>query len=125
MNFYLPEPRLNARADLFLLMIEERFADHGRAFTRRRIRALIWDDGEQDEIILVGASVRDCEEGRDCPVLVILEDADEPDLIHVVTLCDMLTEEAPRAIRLDPLWRVVDFDDSERGGDAGRTRVRV
>ncbi|HYD14177.1 MAG TPA: hypothetical protein VEC11_15125 [Allosphingosinicella sp.] len=124
MNFYVPDPRLNEQADLLLLMIEERLAAHGRAFTARRIRALVWDDGEQDEIILVGASVRDCQDGRDCPVLLILEDADEPDLVHVVTLCDMLTEKAPRMIRLDPLWRIVDFDDSE-GTASGARRVRA
>jgi hypothetical protein len=126
MNFYVPDPGLNAKADLFLLMMEERFAARGLAFTGRRIRALIWDDGEQEEYILVGASVRDCEDGMDCPVLLILEDADEPDLVHVVTLCDALADRAPRAIRLDPLWRIVDFDDSAGGeGDAGRARVRV
>lgn len=123
MNFYLPHPRLNAQADLLLLMMAERFAARGRAFTRRRIRALIWDDGEQDEIVCVGASFRDCENGEDCPVLLILEDADAPDLVHVVTLCDALPDRAPRTIRLDPLWRIVDFDDS--AGDAGRKRVRV
>lgn len=126
MNFYLPDPRLNAQADLLLLMMEDRFAVRGRAFTRRRIRALIWDDGEQDEIVLVGASVHDCQDGMDCPVLLILEDAAEPDLVYVVTLCDALTDEAPRTIRLDPLWRIVDFDDSVGGGDGGTARrVRV
>ena len=124
MKFYLPDPRLDANADVLLRMVEERLAAHGRAFTRRRIRALVWDDGEQEECILVGASVHDCQNGEDCPVLLILEDADEPDLVHVVTLCDMLTEKPPRTIRLDPLWRIVDFDDSE-GGDDGRVRVRV
>jgi hypothetical protein len=124
MNFYVPHPTLNARADLLLEMMADRFAARGRAFTRRRIRALVWDDGEQDEIILVGASLHDCEDGRDCPVLLILEDAAEPDLVHVVTLCDALAERAPRAIRLDPLWRIVDFDDSA-GGDGGARRVRV
>jgi hypothetical protein len=123
-NFYLPDPRLNAQAHLLQEMMAERFAARGRAFTRRQIRALIWDDGEQDEIILVGASFHDCEDGRDCPVLLILEDAAEPDLVHVVTLCDALAERPPRAIRLDPLWRIVDFDDSERGGDGAR-RVRA
>ncbi|HTU10152.1 MAG TPA: hypothetical protein VMG08_04565 [Allosphingosinicella sp.] len=126
MNFYLPDPRLDANAEVMLAMMQERLAAHGRAFTGRRIRALIWDDGEQDEIILVGASVRDCQDGRDCPVLLILEDAGEPDLVHVVTLCDMLTEKPPRAIRLDSFWRIVDFDDSTSagGGDEPR-RVRV
>ncbi len=126
MNFYVPDPRLNAKADLFLLMMEERLAARDRAFTGRRIRALIWDDGEQDEIVCVGASFHDCENGEDCPVLLILEDSAEPDLVHVVTLCDALADRAPRAIRLDPLWRIVDFDDSAGGeGDTGRTRVRV
>src|SRR5690349_12761199 len=121
MKFYLPDPRLDANSDLLLDMVEERLAAHGRHFTRRRIRALIWDDGEQDEIILVGASVRDCQDGEDCPVLLILEDSAEPDLVHVVTLCDMLTERPPRTIRLDPFWRVVDFDGEEGdGGAAGR-----
>lgn len=124
MNFYIPDPRLNAQADLLLEMMEDRFAARGRAFTQRRIRALIWDDGEQDEIVCVGASVHDCQDGEDCPVLLILEDAAEPDLFHVVTLCDALPDRTPRMIRLDPLWRIVDFDDSERGdGDARRVRV--
>jgi hypothetical protein len=123
MNFYLPDPRLNANAHLLLLMMEDRFAARGRAFTGRRIRALIWDDGEQEDYILVGASLRDCLDGEDCPVLLILEDADAPDLVYVVTLCDALADRAPRAIRLDPLWRIVDFDDS--AGDAGRKQVRV
>jgi hypothetical protein len=127
MNFYLPDPRLNAQADLLLEMMEERFAARGRAFTERRIRALIWDDGEQDEIVCVGASFRDCEDGMDCPVLLILEDAAEPDLIYIVALCDALRDRAPRTIRLDPLWRIVDFDDSEGGAGAGGApgRVRV
>ena len=127
MNFYLPDPGLNAKADLLLLMMADRFAARGRAFTDRRIRALIWDDGEQDEIVLVGASVHDCQDGMDCPVLLILEDAAEPDLVYVVTLCDALTDAAPRTIRLDPLWRIVDFDDSgdgaDRGGAPGRVRA--
>jgi len=125
MNFYLPDPRLNARADVVLEMVEQRLAAYGRAVTRRRIRALIWDDGEQDEILLVGASPHDCQNGEDCPVLLILEDAAEPDLVHVVTLCDMLTEAPPRAIRLDPLWRVVDFDDSAGHRGGGPRRVRA
>jgi hypothetical protein len=125
MNFYLPDPRLNAQADLLLEMMEERFAARGRAFTERRIRALIWDDGEQDEIVCVGASFHDCEDGMDCPVLLILEDAAEPDLVHVVTLCDALRDGPPIAIRLDPLWRVVDFDDSEGGGGGIARRVRA
>jgi hypothetical protein len=122
MNFYLPDPRLNAKADVLLEMMEERFAAAGRAFTARRIRALIWDDGEQEECILVGASFHDCQNGMDCPVLLILQDAAEPDLVYVLTLCDMLTETAPRAIRLDPLWRIVDFDDSTGGPDPGHGR---
>ena len=125
MNFYVPDPRLNEMADQILLMVEERLAAHGRAFTRRRIRALIWDDGEQDEIILVGASVHDCQDGRDCPVLLILEDADEPDLVHVVTLCDMLTERPPRTIRLDHFWRIVDFDGPGDHGDFGPLVAQV
>ena len=126
MKFYLPDPRLDANSDLLLRMMEERLAAHGRAFTRRRIRALIWDDGEQDEIILVGASVQDCQNGEDCPVLLILEDAAEPDLVHVVTLCDMLTDRPPRMIRLDHFWRIVDFDEEDGdGGAAGRVRVRA
>ncbi len=121
MNFYVPGPRLNEKADLLLQLMEERFAADGRAFTRRRVRALIWDDGEQDEIILVGADFHDCE-SSDCPVLLILEDAAEPGLIHVVTLLDAVGEEMPRSVRLDPLWRIVDFDDSEGGGDGGEPR---
>jgi hypothetical protein len=112
MNFYVPDPRLNAQADLFLLMMEERLAAQGRAFTPRRIRALVWDDGEQEEIILVGANFHDCEDGEDCPVLLILEDAAEPDLVHIVTLPDAAMGTMPRTLRLDPLWRIVDFDDS-------------
>lgn len=124
MNFYVPDPRLNAQADLLLLMMEERLAAQGRAFTPRRIRALIWDDGEQEECILVGASFHDCQDGEDCPVLLILEDAAEPELIHVVTLQDVAMGTTPRTVRLDPLWRIVDFDDSAgNGGDAGRERV--
>ena len=119
MNFYLPDPRLDAQAGLLLEMMADRFAARGRAFTRRRIRALIWDDGEQDEIILVGASVHDCEDGRDCPVLLILEDAATPDLIYVVTLCDVMADSVPRSIRLDPLWRIVDFDGPGDHGDFG------
>jgi hypothetical protein len=126
MNFYVPIARLNDRADLLLMMMAERLAAHGRAFSHRRIRALIWDDGEQDEIILVGASLRDCEDGMDCPVLLILEDAAEPDLVHVVTLCDALTERPPRTIRLDHFWRIVDFDGPGDHGDFGFSRrVRV
>ncbi len=124
MNFYIPDPRLNARADSLLHLIERRLAARGVRVTQRRIRALIWDDGEQEECILVGASVHDCQDGEDCPVLLILEDADEPPLIHVVTLCDALADSAPRAIRLDPLWRIVDFDDSAPGGGNAR-RVRA
>ncbi len=129
MNFYVPDPRLNARSDLLLLMMKERLAAQGRAFTKRRIRALIWDDGEQEECILVGASFHDCEDGS-CPVLLILEDAAEPDLFHVVTLHDAGMGTMPRAIRLDPMWRVVDFDDAPGGhgpgfgGDAGPLPVR-
>jgi hypothetical protein len=123
-NFYVPVPALNARADLLLLMFEERLAAHGRAFTARRIRALVWDDGEQEECILVGASVHDCEDGS-CPVLLILEDAAEPDLVYVVTLSDAATEAMPRAIRLDPMWRIVDFDDGPGEGDGEDDRPRV
>ena len=123
MNFYVPDPRLNARSDLLLLMMEERLAAQGRTFTGRRIRALVWDDGEQEECILVGASFHDCEDGS-CPVLLILEDADEVSLVYVVTLHDAGMGTMPRAIRLDPLWRIVDFDDGE--GGEGRVRpVRV
>ncbi len=118
MNFYVPDQRLNARSHLLLLMMEERLAANGRTFTGRRIRALVWDDGEQEECILVGASFHDCEDGS-CPVLLILEDADEPDLVHVVTLQDAGMGTMPRSIRLDPLWRIVDFDDSEGGGGGG------
>ena len=125
MKFYLPDPRLDANSDVLLRMMEERLAAHGRAFTRRRIRALIWDDGEQDEIILVGASVHDCQNGEDCPVLLILEDASEPDLVHVVTLCDMLTDRPPRTIRLGSFWRIVDFDEEDGDEGAGRVRVRA
>jgi hypothetical protein len=109
MNFYVPDPRLDARADLLLLLIEEFLARRGRAFTGRRIRALIWDDGEEEETILVGAQFRDCEAGED-PVLLILEDAADPALIYVVSLSQVAYEEMPDMVRLDPLWRVVDFD---------------
>lgn len=118
MNFYIPVPRLNERPHLLVLMIEEQLAAHGRRVTQRRIRALIWDDGEQEENILVGADFYDCESG-DCPVLLILEDEADPDLIYVVTLSDAVTDTMPRSIRLDPLWRVVDFDDSPSGGGTG------
>jgi hypothetical protein len=123
MNFYVPVPQLNEKADLLLLMMEERLAACGRSVTRRRIRALIWDDGEQEECILVGASFHDCQDGS-CPVLLILEDAGEQDLVHVVTLADAGMDEMPRMIRLDPLWRIVDFDDSA-GDDGCARRVRV
>lgn len=126
MNFYVPVPSLNDRPDLLLLMMAERLAAQGRAFTPRRIRALIWDDGEQDEIILVGASFHDCEDGRDCPVLLILQDAAEQDLMHIVTLLDAARDTIPRMIRLDPLWRIVDFDGPGDHGDFGCiARVRV
>lgn len=126
MNFYVPVPSLNDRPDLLLMMMAERLAAQGRAFTRRRIRALIWDDGEQDEIILVGASVYNCQDGRDCPVVLILEDAAEPDLIHIVTLQDTAFGTTPRTIRLDPLWRIVDFNGPGGDGDFGCVgRVRV
>ena len=123
MKFYVPGPRLNEKAHLLLLMMAERFAAHGRAFTDRRIRALVWDDGEQEECILVGASFEDCQDGS-CPVLLILEDAAEPDLMHVVTLYDAATDHMPRAIRLDPLWRIVDFDvEPGEGGEPPRVRA--
>jgi hypothetical protein len=80
MNFYVPDPRLNAEADGLLLLIGDFLAARGRAFSRRRIRALIWDDGEQEECILVGADFHDCQESDD-PVLLILEDAADPALI--------------------------------------------
>ena len=125
MNFYLPVPMLNADADLVLLMMEERFAASGRAFTGRRIRALIWDDGEQDEIILVGASFHDCQNGEDGPVLLILEDAAEPDLIHLVTLQDAAFGTTPRTVRLGPFWRIVDFDDGPADRFGGPHRARA
>jgi hypothetical protein len=43
-------------------------------------------------------------------VLLILEDADEDDLCYVVTIEDAGLGRMPEMIRLDPLWRVVDFD---------------
>ncbi|HEV7659928.1 MAG TPA: hypothetical protein VGO55_08795 [Allosphingosinicella sp.] len=110
MNFYVPDPRLDAQADMLLRLMEELLASHGRAFTGRRIRALIWDDGEEEETILVGAEYNDCEAGED-PVLLILEDAADPALIYVVSLSQVAYEEMPNTVRLDPLWRVVDFDD--------------
>lgn len=125
MKFYVPDPRLNAEADLVLLMMEERFAARRRAFTGRRIRALIWDDGEQDEIILVGASIHDCQNGDDAPVLLILEDAAEPDLIHIVTLEDAAFDTTPRTLRLGPFWRIVDFDDGPADRFGGPCRVRA
>lgn len=125
MNFYLPDPRLNAEAELVLLMMEERFAARGRAFTGRRIRALIWDDGEQDEIILVGASIHDCQNGEDGPVVLILEDAAEPDLIHLVTLQDAAFATTPRTLRLGPFWRIVDFDDGPGDPSGAPRRVQA
>lgn len=111
MKFYVPDPRLDAQADLLLLLMEEFLAARGRAFTGRRIRALIWDDGEgEEETILVGAEYRDCEAGEN-PVLLILEDAADPALIYVVSLSQVAYEEMPDMVRLDPLWRVVDFED--------------
>jgi hypothetical protein len=109
MNFYVPDPRLDAESDMLLLLIEEFLARRGRAFTGRRIRALIWDDGEAEETILVGAEYRDCQAGEN-PVLLILEDAADPALIYVVSLTQVAYEEMPDMVRLDPLWRVVDFD---------------
>lgn len=110
MNFYVPDPRLDAQADMLLLLMEEFLAGHGRAFTGRRIRALIWDDGEAEEMILVGAEFHDCQAGEN-PVLLILEDAADPALIYVVSLSQVAYEEMPDMVRLDPLWRVVDFDE--------------
>lgn len=114
MYFYVPDPRLNDKADLFLLMMADQLAAYGRAFTRRRIRALVWDDGEQEETILVGANFHDCQAGDD-PVVLILEDSADPALIYVVSLYQAAFEKMPDVIRLDPLWRVVDFDDGAAG----------
>ena len=123
MNFYIPDPRLNADADMLLYLVERFLAARGRACTRRRIRALIWDDGEQDELILVGADWHDCQTG-DMPVVLILEDAADPALIYVFSMDQIAFDEMPHMVRLDPLWRVVDFDDG--GGDERRPRrVRV
>ena len=123
MNFYVPDPRLNADADMLLYLVERFLAARGRAFTRRRIRALIWDDGEQDELILVGADWHDCQTG-DMPVVLILEDAADPALIYVFSMDQVAFEEMPHMVRLDPLWRIVDFDDG--GCDERRPRrVRV
>jgi hypothetical protein len=111
MNFYVPDARLDAKADMLLRLIEEFLASRGRAFTGRRIRALIWDDGEEEEeMILVGAEFRDCEAGED-PVLLILEDAADAALMYAVSLSQVAYGEMPNVVRLDPLWRVVDFDD--------------
>jgi hypothetical protein len=109
-KFYVPDPRLDAEAEMLLLLMEEFLARRGRAFTGRRIRALIWDDGEAEETILVGADFHDCQAGED-PVLLILEDAADPALIYVASLSQVAYEEMPDIVRLDPLWRVVDFDD--------------
>jgi hypothetical protein len=109
MKFYVPDPRLDAESDLVLLALEESLAKHGRAFTTRRIRALIWDDGEQEEMIVVGGEYRDCTAGDD-PVILILEDAADANLIYVVSLSQAAYEEMPDMVRLDPLWRVVEFD---------------
>ena len=123
MNFYVPDPRLNAEADMLLFVVEDFLAARGRAFTRRRIRALIWDDGEQDELILVGADWHDCQSG-DMPVVLILEDAADPALIYVFSMDQVAVEEMPHMVRLDPRWRIVDFADG--GGNERRPRrVRV
>ena len=63
----------------------------------------------EEEIILVGANRHDCLDG-DYPVLLILEDSDAADLFYVVTLEDAGLGRMPEMVRLDPLWRVVDFD---------------
>jgi hypothetical protein len=110
MNFYVPDPRLDARASEILRLMKDFLGERGRAFTGRRIRALIWDDGEaEEETILVGADYRDCQAGDD-PVLLILEDAADPALIYVATLRQAAFGEMPHMVRLDPLWRVVDFE---------------
>jgi len=59
-------------------------------------------------------------------VVLILEDAADPSLFYVVSLYEVAFQKMPEMIRLDPLWRIVDFDDSPgKDGDCGRVRVRA
>jgi hypothetical protein len=108
MNFYVPI--FNDRRELVRDYARELLRDtFGLAITRRRIRALVWEGGEEEHYIMVGGDFDDAER-HDDPVLLILESRNSG-LYYVYALNQLATDDIPHPMFLNEQWRVVEFDE--------------
>jgi hypothetical protein len=107
MSFFVPYAPDREDAEALWDYTREQLEEHGLPTTWRRIHALAFNDGGVTHIVAAVGSDTIVEE--DDPVMLILEARDEPGLVYVCTLSQMLKNKLPFGLPIDERWSVVDF----------------